>query len=181
MSLNQQNPACLSDERKKKKLSTTWMSLKSCKMFPAARRLQKELFQLNMDPSPYFVVSPSDDSLFQWVAKILGPQGSIYEGGVFKVEFLFSRNYPFEAPTVMFLTKIYHCNINSAGTIKLDILSRENWSPAFTVPDIILSILSLMIKCNPEESLVPHIAEEYQSSREEHDYTAKLYTSVFAS
>ena len=182
MSSEVQNQQSLLDDTiiTKKHLSSTWMYLKNYHMFPAAKRLQKELFEIHINLSPYFHVSPKDDCLFQWEINLLGPQGSVYEGGVFKVEFLFSRNYPFEAPTVMFLTKIYHCNINSAGTICLDIL-RENWSPACTVSAIIFSIISLLIECNPNDSLVPEIAQQFIADREEHDYTSKLWTRFYAS
>ena len=174
MAFYEQRPASF----KKKKLSSNWMSLQKEHMFAACKRLQKELFELHLNPSPSFHVSPKDDCLFQWEVNLSGPQGSVYEGGVFKTEFLFTRNYPFEAPKVMFLTKIYHCNINPAGRICLDILG-ENWSPSSTVLSVILSILSLLIECNPEKSLVPAIAEEYKSRREEHDYTAKLWTKYY--
>ena len=42
---------------KKNKLSTTWMNLTQFRMIPSAKRLQKELFELNFEPSPYFKVA----------------------------------------------------------------------------------------------------------------------------
>ena len=55
-------------------------------------------------------------------ATILGPSESPYEGGVFFLNIHFPTDYPFKPPKVAFTTKIYHPNINSNGSICLDIL-----------------------------------------------------------
>ncbi|MGH0127335.1 UNVERIFIED_CONTAM: hypothetical protein FKN15_030672 [Acipenser sinensis] len=62
----------------------------------------------------------------------MGPSDSPYQGGVFFLTIHFPTDYPFKPPKVAFTTKIYHPNINSNGSICLDIL-RSQWSPALTV------------------------------------------------
>ncbi|XP_075615119.1 ubiquitin-conjugating enzyme E2 D1 isoform X3 [Balearica regulorum gibbericeps] len=57
---------------------------------------------------------------------------SAYQGGVFFLTVHFPTDYPFKPPKIAFTTKIYHPNINSNGSICLDIL-RSQWSPALTV------------------------------------------------
>ena len=42
---------------KKTQLSKTWMKLTKLRMIPSAKRLQKELFEINFNPSPYFKVA----------------------------------------------------------------------------------------------------------------------------
>ena len=57
---------------------------------------------------------------------------SPYSGGVFFLTIHFPTDYPFKPPKVNFTTRIYHPNINSNGSICLDIL-RDQWSPALTI------------------------------------------------
>ncbi|XP_063564553.1 ubiquitin-conjugating enzyme E2 D4 isoform X11 [Gorilla gorilla gorilla] len=92
---------------------------------------------------------------------------SPYQGGVFFLTIHFPTDYPFKPPKVAFTTKIYHPNINSNGSICLDIL-RSQWSPALTVSKVLLSICSLLCDPNPDDPLVPEIAHTYKADREKY-------------
>ncbi len=53
-------------------------------------------------PLPPFTLSacPKGDNLFEWVASIKGPRGTVYEGGTFLLELKFPSDYPFKPPKV---------------------------------------------------------------------------------
>ena len=68
-------------------------------------------------------------------ATIMGPADSPFSGGVFFVSIHFPPDYPFKPPKVSFQTKVYHPNVNSQGSICLDIL-KEQWSPALTISKV---------------------------------------------
>lgn len=145
----------------------------------AAKRIQRELADITLDPPPNCSAGPKGDNIYDWVGTILGPQGTVYQGGVFFLEITFPTDYPFKPPKIIFRTRIYHCNINAQGHICLDIL-KDNWSPAFTVSKVLLSVTALLTDCNPADPLVGNIAQQYITNREEHDDTARDWTRRYA-
>ncbi|CAB1325328.1 unnamed protein product [Coregonus sp. 'balchen'] len=131
-----------------------------------------ELNDLGRDPPAQCSAGPvGDDSkaklstLFHWQATIMGPNDSPYQGGVFFLTIHFPTDYPFKPPKLAFTTRIYHPNINSNGSICLDIL-RSQWSPALTISKVLLSICSLLCDPNPDDPLVPEIARIYKTDTE---------------
>ncbi|KAF8564129.1 hypothetical protein P879_09591 [Paragonimus westermani] len=171
--------------------SNSSLHFKSKSVSTSLKRIQKELADIMSDPPPNCSAFPRGDNLFEWVSTLLGPPGSVYEGGIFFLDIHFSSEYPFKPPKVCsvsllgilqvaFKTRIYHCNINSQGVICLDIL-KNNWSPALTISKVLLSICSLLTDCNPADPLVGSIAHQYTHNRAEHDRIARLWTQKYAS
>ena len=142
-------------------------------------RLKRELGNLVKNPPSNCSAGIIDDDLFHWNATIIGPNETPYEGGIFKLDIYFPSNYPFKPPKCNFITKIYHPNINSAGSICIDIL-RNNWSPALSVSKILLSISSLLNEPNTDDPLEPIIAKQYVNELEEFINIAKTWTTIYA-
>lgn len=145
----------------------------------ALKRIQRELLELGRDPPSNCSAGPVGDDLFHWQATIMGPEDSPYSGGVFFLDIHFPSDYPFKPPKLQFNTRIYHCNINSNGGICLDIL-KEQWSPALTISKVLLSICSLLTDANPDDPLVPEIAQKFKSDRQGHDTIAREWTTKYA-
>ena len=145
----------------------------------ALKRLRKEHQKLHKNPIPNCSATPSDNNILKWNALILGPKDTVYEGGIFKLEFNFSLKYPLEPPLVRFKTKIYHPNIDSSGGICLDILKNE-WSPIQNISSILLSICSLLNDPNPEDPLVVHIAQLYKENRKKFEEEANCLTGYLS-
>ena len=146
----------------------------------ALKRIGKELKELHEDPLIMCTAGPSGDNILEWEGTIIGPSDSPYEGGVFFLKINFPEDYPFTPPKIKFKTKIFHCNISSNGDICLDIL-KDQWSPALTISKVLLSLCSLFTDPNPEDPLVPTIANLLKDDKEKHDHYARLWTLKYAS
>lgn len=145
----------------------------------ALKRINKELQDMGRDPPANCSAGPVGDDLFHWQATLMGPSESPYQGGVFFLDIHFPADYPFKPPKIHFTTRVYHPNINSNGGICLDIL-KDEWSPALTVSKILLSICSLLTDANPDDPLVPDIANIYKNNRELFNKTAAEWTAKYA-
>uniref|UniRef100_A0A0D6R0C3 UBC core domain-containing protein n=1 Tax=Araucaria cunninghamii TaxID=56994 RepID=A0A0D6R0C3_ARACU len=145
----------------------------------ASKRILKELKDLQKDPPTSCSAGPVAEDMFHWQATIMGPPDSPYAGGVFLVTIHFPPDYPFKPPKVAFRTKVFHPNINSNGSICLDIL-KEQWSPALTISKVLLSICSLLTDPNPDDPLVPEIAHMYKTDRPKYEATARSWTQKYA-
>lgn len=151
-----------------------------CSLNSNSKRIYKELAEISLDPPENITAGPKDDgNLHEWMATITGPEGSPYEGGVFYLNLTFPPDYPFKPPKTTFRTRIYHCNIASNGSICLDTL-KDNWSPALSISQLLLSIYSLLMNPNPADPLVPDIAKQYKSDQASHDKIAKDWTERYA-
>ena len=146
----------------------------------ALKRIQKELADFNKDPPANCSAGPvNDGDMFHWQATIMGPGDSPYQGGVFFLNIHFPTDYPFKPPKCTFTTRIYHPNINSNGSICLDIL-KDQWSPALTIGKVLLSISSLLTDPNPDDPLVPEIANVYKVNKQQYEATAREWTKKYA-
>ena len=145
----------------------------------ALSRLSKELKDLQKHPPSNCSAGPLKDNLFEWKATIIGPIDSPYKGGIFYLNINFPRDYPFKPPKVRFTTKVYHPNINNSGEICLDIL-KDQWSPALVTSKLLLSICSLLTDPNPDDPLVPDIANQFKQNKELFNITAQEWTRTFA-
>ena len=131
------------------------------------------------DPPAGCSAGPVGDNKMHWQASIMGPSDSPYQGGVFSLNIEFSEAYPYTPPKVQFITKIYHPNISGSGSICLDILEEE-WSPAFSIDKVLLSICSLLTDPNPDDPMCMDIAKLYKEDREKYENTCKEWTAKYA-
>ena len=143
-----------------------------------SKRIKKELENFKKDP-PCNCSGGPDGDVYKWIAVILGPLGTPYQGGIFKLSITFPANYPFNPPRIYFNTKIYHPNISDTGDICLDIL-KDQWSPALTISKVLLSICSLLSDPNEKDPLRLDAAKLYIHNKFQYEMMAKKYTILYA-
>ncbi|XP_069099599.1 ubiquitin-conjugating enzyme E2 C [Pleurodeles waltl] len=126
------------------------------------KRLQQELMTLMMSGDKGVSAFPESDNLFRWIGTIDGAAGTVFEGLRYKLSLEFPSGYPYNAPTVKFITPCYHPNVDTQGNICLDIL-KDKWSALYDVRTILLSLQSLLGEPNNESPLNPQAAELWQN------------------
>eukprot|EP00164_Ancoracysta_twista_P002143 GFYU01002831.1.p1 GENE.GFYU01002831.1~~GFYU01002831.1.p1 ORF type:complete len:181 (-),score=25.44 GFYU01002831.1:288-830(-) len=147
------------------------------------RRIMKELEELGQQDEDDYIITfdlPTED-IYVIVVTILGPKGSPYEGGHFKFKFELPSEYPFRPPRVTLLTKCYHPGVTKSGNDPgcLD-LTKDAWSPAITVKKMCRSYYSLLKDPNPDDPLVPEIADLYKRDYKEFCFRAREMTLQYA-
>merc|ERR1712091_473500 len=144
------------------------------------RRIVKETQRLMQEPVPGISAVPDDQNARYFHVVVAGPEGSPFEGGVFKLELFLPEDYPMSAPKVRFITKIYHPNIDKLGRICLDIL-KDKWSPALQIRTVLLSIQALLSAPNPDDPLANDVAELWNRDEAAAQRTATEWTRMYAS
>jgi len=152
----------------------------------SSKRIMKELKDIkeaeakSKQAEKILYMAPVDDSdIYSWRGKICPPKGSNYQGGSFYLDIKFPTDYPFKPPKIRFITRIFHPNVNTNGTICLDILG-EKWSPALTISKVMMSICSWLDDPNPDDPLVPDIASLCKSDQPKYKEKCREWTAKHA-
>jgi ubiquitin-protein ligase len=72
------------------------------------------------------------------------------------------NKFPFQAPYVKFLTSVFHPNVSTSGSICVDILKTDKWSPSYGFEAIVSSIMLLFDNPNPSSPLNSAAAQVYK-------------------
>ncbi|KZZ89575.1 Ubiquitin-conjugating enzyme/RWD-like protein [Ascosphaera apis ARSEF 7405] len=151
----------------------------SNELSPAARaRLQGDLHKLY--ETIHIPNSPSPTGTEFWVI-IKGPADTPYEGGRWKVHVEVPTTYPFKSPSIGFVNKIFHPNIDElSGSVCLDVIN-QTWSPMYEMLNIFDTFLPQLLRYpNPSDPLNGDAASLLMGDPAKYDAKVKEHVRRYA-
>lgn len=121
------------------------------------------------------------DSMDEFFIKFEGPRDSLFEGGVWKVHVELPDQYPYKSPSIGFVNKIFHPNIDElSGSVCLDVIN-QTWSPMFDLMNIFDSFLPQLLQYpNPTDPLNGEAAALMMREPDSYKAKVKEYVKKFA-
>ncbi|CAI5457912.1 unnamed protein product [Closterium sp. Yama58-4] len=144
-----------------------------------AREVARELKALQQSAQDGIRVTVHDDSIATVHAEIDGPEGTPYEGGVFRMKLLLGRDFPNAAPKGFFLTRIFHPNVAKSGEICVSVLKKD-WKASLGLKHVLLVVRCLLIEPYPESALNEDAGKLLLEDYDAYARHARLFTSIHA-
>ncbi|CRK21021.1 hypothetical protein BN1708_003381 [Verticillium longisporum] len=148
------------------------------------RRIETDVMKLMSD---YEVTLVNDNSSYpnhqqEFYVRFKGPTETPFEGGNWKVHVELPDNYPYKSPSIGFVNRIFHPNIDElSGSVCLDVIN-QTWSPMFDMINIFEVFLPQLLRYpNPTDPLNGEAAALMIREPKSYDVKVKEYVQKYAS
>ena len=160
----------------------------SMKKIEAMKRIKKEYYDINKYPINNLGITTGlfeEDDIFFFFFSILGPKDTSYSGGLFYLRVIFPEDYPNSAPDFIFITPIYHLNVNPSqkneGNERLGHLNIKIWwKPEITARQLLTQLAFIIYNPNPDNAYELDRVIEYKFKRALYEEKAKYFTKKYA-
>ncbi|KAK4166374.1 ubiquitin-conjugating enzyme/RWD-like protein [Cladorrhinum sp. PSN259] len=118
----------------------------------------------------------------EFYVKFKGPSETPFEGGTWKVHVELPDQYPYKSPSIGFVNRIFHPNIDElSGSVCLDVIN-QTWSPMFDMINIFEVFLPQLLRYpNPTDPLNGEAAALLMREPKSYDIKVKEYVQKYAS
>ncbi|KAG4437646.1 Ubiquitin-conjugating enzyme E2 8 [Cadophora sp. M221] len=125
----------------------------------------------------------TDSRLVQeFYVRFKGPEETPFQGGLWKVHVELPDQYPYKSPSIGFVNRIFHPNIDElSGSVCLDVIN-QTWSPMFDMINIFEVFLPQLLRYpNPTDPLNGEAAALLMREPKSYDAKVKEYVAKYAS
>ncbi|CZR51911.1 probable UBC8-E2 ubiquitin-conjugating enzyme [Phialocephala subalpina] len=118
----------------------------------------------------------------EFYVRFKGPDETPFQGGLWKVHVELPDQYPYKSPSIGFVNRIFHPNIDElSGSVCLDVIN-QTWSPMFDMINIFEVFLPQLLRYpNPTDPLNGEAAALLMREPKSYDAKVKEYVAKYAS
>ncbi|KHE87499.1 hypothetical protein GE21DRAFT_1305975 [Neurospora crassa] len=123
-----------------------------------------------------------NDNMQEFYVRFKGPAETPFEGGIWKVRVELPDQYPYKSPSIGFVNRIFHPNIDElSGSVCLDVIN-QTWSPMFDMINIFEVFLPQLLRYpNPTDPLNGEAAAMLLREPKTYENKVKEYVQKYAS
>lgn len=157
-------------------------------MISSLKTLKKQYYDVNCSTIHnlgYSIKLFKKDDYYEWDIILLGAPDSLYNEGIFHIKLSFPKDYPNSKPEVIFLTPIYHLNVNPwksmvepLGHISVSFINW--WKPTTTVKEILIQLYSIFYLQSDDSPYGLDRTFEFNTNRPLYEMKAKYFTKKYA-
>ncbi|VUC35548.1 unnamed protein product, partial [Clonostachys rosea] len=117
----------------------------------------------------------------EFFVRFKGPAETPFEGGLWKVHVELPDTYPYKSPSIGFVNRIFHPNIDElSGSVCLDVIN-QTWSPMFDMINIFEVFLPQLLRYpNPTDPLNGEAAALLIREPKNYEIKVKEYVAKYA-
>ncbi|KAJ7283070.1 hypothetical protein O6H91_15G046600 [Diphasiastrum complanatum] len=147
-------------------------------MSSPSKRRETDVTKLLMSD---YKVEMLNDGMSEFYVEFHGPNESPYQTGLWKVRVELPEGYPYKSPSIGFVNRIFHPNVDeSSGSVCLDVIN-QTWSPMFDLINIFEVFLpQLLLYPNPSDPLNGEAAALMMRDRDRFEQRVKEYCERYA-
>jgi ubiquitin-conjugating enzyme E2 H len=142
------------------------------------RRIETDVMKLLMSD---YEVTLVNNNMSEFYVRFKGPDETPFTGGTWKVHVELPDQYPFKSPSIGFVNRIFHPNIDElSGSVCLDVIN-QTWSPMFDMINIFEVFLPQLLRYpNPTDPLNGEAAALLMREPKQYDAKVKEYVQKYA-
>ncbi|KAJ5277859.1 hypothetical protein N7524_004012 [Penicillium chrysogenum] len=141
------------------------------------RRIETDVMKMLM--SDYEVTLVNDNKFY---VRFKGPEETPFTGGLWKIHVELPDQYPYKSPSIGFVNRIFHPNIDElSGSVCLDVIN-QTWSPMYDMLNIFEVFLPQLLRYpNPSDPLNGEAAALMMREPKAYEAKVKEYVAKYAS